>query len=36
MRHRRLGGDAGAATTELVIVLPVLITLIFLIIQLGL
>lgn len=36
MRRPRLKGDAGAATTELVIVFPVLITLIFLIIQLGL
>jgi Flp pilus assembly protein TadG len=36
MRRPRLRGDAGAATTELVIVFPVLITLIFLIIQLGL
>jgi Flp pilus assembly protein TadG len=36
VRRPRLRGDAGAATTELVIVFPVLITLIFLIIQLGL
>lgn len=35
MRARRLGGDAGAATTELVIVAPVLMSMILLIIQFG-
>jgi Flp pilus assembly protein TadG len=36
MGHRRLGGDAGAATTELVIVLPTLLFFILFIVQLGL
>ena len=36
MRHRRLGGDAGAATTELVIVLPTLLFFLLFIVQLGL
>jgi Flp pilus assembly protein TadG len=36
MRHRRLGGDAGAATTELVIAVPTLLFFILLIVQLGL
>jgi Flp pilus assembly protein TadG len=36
MRHHRLRGDAGAAATELVIVLPTLVFLILLVVQLGL
>jgi len=36
MTPRRLGGDAGAATTEMVIVAPVFLFLILLIVQLGL
>jgi Flp pilus assembly protein TadG len=36
MRNRRLRGDEGSATTELVIIAPVLVSMIVLVIQFGL